>query len=398
MTVARGPGYGVVMSLPSVALLWDKRWRLWLFAATAVVITFVALGEGGFRARDWALLPFAAVGFLALAAWPSLPSLVAALPAVVFPLVANMTDSEVEFAMFVPVLALALVGAREPDRRLVTGLFVSTVGAIFVLSITGVYDWAWGSWVMGITFGWAFGTLVHHYDRLLSELRATQAKMIDQATLVERRRIARDVHDLIGHSLSVVTLHVAGARRLLRSDPDEAEVALIQAEQAGRDAMTEVRRTIGMMREDTDNGDGGAAPTPDLSDIATVVDQYRNAGLAIHYYVDGPIDRVDGPRAVAVYRIAQEALANVTRHTSGSVADVSLEVTDEACRIRILNRGGRVLRPVGDATAGRGNGLVGMRERALSAGGSLIAGPVADGWSVEATFPLSGSVPDGLGR
>jgi signal transduction histidine kinase len=389
MKVPGTPDYRVPISLPSVALLWDERWRLRLLAVASVGIALVAIGEGGFRARDWALLPFAAAGFVLLAAFPALPNLVAALPAVALPLVDNMTDTNVEFAMFLPVLALTLTAYREPNRRLVIGLYVTTVGAIFVLSITGVYDWTWPNWIMGITLGWTFGTLVHHYDRVLAELRSTQARIIDQATPVERRRIARDVHDLIGHSLSVVTLHVAGARRLVRTDPDEAEAALLQAEQASRDAMSEVRRTVGLMREEGDQR-AGPAPTPDLSDIATVVDQYRAAGLPIEYHVDGPIDRVDGPRAVAVYHIAQEALANVTRHTIESVAEVFLEVTDETCRLQVLNRGGRVVRPAGQEGHVGGNGLAGMRERAQSVGGSLLVGPMPDGWSVDATVPLAG--------
>ncbi|MEM8922370.1 MAG: histidine kinase [Actinomycetota bacterium] len=375
---------------PALAL-WEGDRQYWLAAVAACIGTVIAMGEGGFGPLEWTLLPVVAAGFLAKARWSHLPNAVFALPALVIPLVMNLPNSNVEFAMFLLALAVILLAKVEHDRRIANGYVAVAVVFILVLGITGVYDIAWPNWVAALGLSWAFGTAVHRYEGVLVELHAAQAERIDHATLVERRRIARDVHDLIGHSLSVVMLHIGGARRLVRTDPDEAEAALLQAEAAGRASMAEVRRTVGLMRERGD--DDATAPAPTLADITEVVRQYREAGIDVAYAVTGPTDGVDGGIAVAVHRIAQEALANVARHAPGATVTVTLTVDQQSCRLVVENRrapagGGTARRGAEAAGAGAGHGLIGMRERALSAGGSLIAGPVDDGWSVDAVFPL----------
>ncbi len=364
--------------------IWDEQRRLNLGAIAAVVGAFIAAGESDFAVVDVILLPIAAAAFVAKALRPELPNLVVAVPALVVPLTINIVnETDDEFSMFLLILGVMVVASIEDLRWLANGFAITASLAIFVLSVTGVYDWAWVNWISAVALGWAFGTAVYHYDRVLAQLRATQAELIDHAALVERRRIARDVHDLIGHSLSVVMLHVAGARRLIRSDPDEAEQALLQAEEASRASMAEVRRTVGLMRADDETD--GSVPTPDLTDIETVIDQYRSAGMSIDYEHIGPIEEVEGPVALACHRIAQEALANVSKHTSGSdvEVDVRLEADGGNCHLQVRNRGGRMV-----TGTGQGHGLIGMRERAQSVGGSLLAGPVPGGWSVDVTVPI----------
>ncbi|MEL6982039.1 MAG: histidine kinase, partial [Actinomycetota bacterium] len=192
------------------------------------------------------------------------------------------------------------------------------------------------------------------------------------------------------HSLSVVMLHVAGARRLLRSDPDEAELALLQAEEAGRSSMADVRRTVGLLRTESDSET--SAPAPDLADIATVVEQYQAAGMSVGLATIGSIESVDGPVAVACHRIAQEALANISKHTRDATVEVVVDVDDRRCQVSVQNRGGSSLPPNDSPFEGTGHGLVGMRERALSVGGSLLAGPIDDGWLVEVVVPRTAGV------
>ncbi len=376
--------------MTSLGQPWDERWRLILAAAGAITGAFVAMGEVDFDLVASLLLPLVPAAFVAKARWPWLPNLVVALPALAIPVTLNIIyDTDVEFSMFLLVLATVVISSVERDRRQTTGFAVSSIVIIFVLSVVGVLDWSWANWVAALILSWAFGTAVFHYDRVLTELRAAQAELVDQAALHERRRIARDVHDLVGHSLSVVMLHVAGARRLLRTDPDEAEVALRQAEEAGRSSMAEVRRTVGLLRAG-DDGEG-SAPAPVLGDIATVVDQYRAAGMSVDLQLDGPIEDVAGPQSVACHRIVQEALANVSKHTAGADVEVSVEVDHQRCQVAVRNRGGQVLPPPATLSDSPGHGLVGMRERALSVGGSLLAGPVDGGWSVEVTVPRNGA-------
>ncbi|MEM9561660.1 MAG: histidine kinase [Actinomycetota bacterium] len=372
-------------------LIWDEQRRLQVAAAAAVVGAVVAMGASDFEVLDSILLPIVAGAFVAKALRPGLPNLLVAVPAIVVPLTINIVnETEDEFSMFLLVLAIALVASIDDNRIIANGTAAVSVVLIFVLSIVEVYRWAWVNWLAAIALSWGFGTAVYHYDRVLAELRATQVELIDHAAQVERRRIARDVHDLVGHSLSVVMLHVAGARRLLRSDPDEAEVALRQAEEAGRTSMAEVRRTVGLLRADGDAE--GSAPTPDLSDIAEVVEQYRLAGMDVEHRVDGPADEVEGPLAVACHRIVQEALANVSKHTVGARVLVTVDVDRSRCQVEIRNEGGEALPATASAFETPGHGLVGMRERALSVGGSLLAGPIDNGWSVEVVVPRTAAV------
>ncbi|MEM9890580.1 MAG: histidine kinase [Actinomycetota bacterium] len=367
--------------------LGDERRRRLLAGAAAVVGAFVAMGEGGFRIDRVVLLAVVAAAFVARARWARLSNLVIAVPALVIPTALNYRGTEVEFALFLLILAVTLIASIETDRARAVGYIVVAIATIIGASLIGPYDWAWVNWASAIALSGAFGVSIHRYDQLLLELRATQAELIDQAALIERRRIARDVHDLIGHSLSVVMLHVAGARRLVRSDPDEATRALLQAEDAGRASMAEVRRSVGLMRADDELD---SAPLADMGDLVAVVERYRAAGLAVSYEQEGPIDTVTGPIAVACHRIVQEALTNVARHAPGAGADltVTVDVERNRCRLRVADHGGPR-----STTDGRGLGLIGMRERAQSIGGTLHAGPSECGWVVEAELPLDVADP-----
>lgn len=366
---------------------WTEEQKLW-FAAVAFVLTAsVSLALLGTSPEFVSLVPLPAAAFILKAIYPQIPNLVPAIVAFGTTISVIFIEDDIDFIVFMIVLATVFLAVAEPQRRVVTGYVVVSILTIGSLGATEAVGFGWENWIMGTLFSWTFGTMIFRYERAEHELREAQAQMVDQAALVERRRIARDVHDLVGHSLSVVMLNVAGARRLVRSDPDEAEAALLQAEEAGRTSMAEIRRTIGLMRDD----DGeGSAPTPDLTDIEEMVEQYSDAGLDVELGIDGPLDDVEGPSALACYRIAQEALANISKHTNGATVTVHVRVTDTHCHLEVVNRGGRTLAPAG---SGSGHGLVGMRERAQSAGGSLIAGPTGDGWMVDASFPHSSGRP-----
>lgn len=362
---------------------WDEQQRLWAFAIAMSITALLALALVDFRVESSVMVPWVAVAYVAKALWPRVPSLVPAIAGFVFPFTMTLIDDDEDFVIFMTVASIIFVTIFEPDQRKVTAYVLTVLLAMAVFGGTGTYSFGWFNWMAAFAISWGFGALIRRYQAAAEELQRTQAHMIDQATLIERRRMARDVHDLVGHSLSVVMLHVSGARRLIRSDPDEAEVALLQAEEAGRASMADIRRSVGVMRED---GEGdGSAPTPDLLDIKSIVEQYSAAGLEVDYSASGPLEAVDGPLALTVYRITQEALANVSKHTTGGSASVVVEVDDANCRIEVSNRGGERLRS--SSSTDFGHGLVGMRERAQAAGGSLVVGPVGDGWSVEFVAP-----------
>ena len=229
---------------------------------------------------------------------------------------------------------------------------------------------------------WVLGYLMNIQRMLLAEQIRVQQVMAEHAAADERRRIAREVHDVIAHSLSITLLHVTGARRVLQQDRDvdDAVEALEQAERLGRQAMADIRRTVGLL-------DGGGplrtAPEPGIDDIGVLVEDFARAGLDVTLSWDGSTQQVSGAVGLALYRIAQESLANVAKHAPDSKSRVELQISDRSARLAVHNR-----LPAAVAASPDGRGLRGMRQRVELLGGAVEAGPTPDGWSVYAEIPL----------
>lgn len=241
-------------------------------------------------------------------------------------------------------------------------------------------DYAAGIWTLGVALPAALGWAVAHETRLSTELAAARLALVEQHAHEERRRIARDVHDLVGHGLAAMLVQVASARHVLRRDPDAADEALASAEQVGRRGMRELRSTIGHLREVPPP----ATALPGLVDVEALVNDVQGRGLPVVLAVEPhPDDDAEDPLVgIAVYRIVQEALTNAERHAPRCRTEVSLRRAGDALRVQVLSAGA----PPGDP--GRGFGVRGMQERAEGVGGRLIAGPTAQGWLVDATLPL----------
>jgi signal transduction histidine kinase len=261
----------------------------------------------------------------------------------------------------------------------VVGTLVEVTVTTKVVPEAGI---VWQPWAMANVFTFVLGRTLHHQRRLIEQLEQTRRELADAAVAEERRRIARDLHDLAGHTLAAVLLHVTGARHVLRRDVDEAERALRDAEAVGRASPDQIRATVAALRDD----ERGTDPAlPGAADLALLVDDYRRAGLDVRYDVAGPVDALDGPVGTALHRIAREALTNVARHAPGNHVTVSLAAADDAVLLRVVDSG----TPGGAAPAiGPHFGLVGMAERARAVGGELVAGPSEDGWRVEARLPV----------
>ena len=241
-------------------------------------------------------------------------------------------------------------------------------------------DPGWGAWLAGVTLTVAFGLLVRHERDLLRQLRQAQAGLAEQARTQERNRIARELHDVIGHTLTVSLLHVQSARLAVEHDPADAARALAEAERLGRECLAEVRTTVGMLRQDgpTDRT-GSTAPLPGAEGLPALVEQFRSAGADITLTVEGDSGGLPATTGLALYRILQEALTNAVKHAPGSPTEVRLAVSPGAVTLTADSQ----------AVPGTGTGLgvVSMRERAESLGGSCEAGPGGRGWLVRATLP-----------
>jgi signal transduction histidine kinase len=234
-----------------------------------------------------------------------------------------------------------------------------------------------------VAAGWLLGYLMRAQRLLLAEQIEAQAMLAEHAAADERRRIAREIHDVIAHSLSITLLHVTGARRALQQDRDvdDAVEALEQAEQLGRQAMADIRRTVGLL----DRGPMKITPEPGIDDIGVLVEDFERAGLDITLRTDGPTRSVSAAVGLALYRIAQESLANIAKHAPDSKSTVTLNISMRTARLAVNNRLPAV---VAATQCPEGRGLSGMRQRVELLGGAIEVGPTQDGWSVCAEIPL----------
>jgi len=238
--------------------------------------------------------------------------------------------------------------------------------------------------------GFVVGAMLLWQMRALVAERERREATWQQATTAERERIAREIHDLVAHSLSVTLLHITGARHALRdvatgeADPadaaDEADAALADAEQVGRRAMTDIRRTVSAMAD----GSGSRQSLPGAADIAALVREVDQAGLHVEYDARGDLTQLAAATGLGLYRIAQESLANVAKHAPGSTAQVTLSVARGSARLVVRNElNGARSRRVDGLGSGLGSGLAGMHARAAQLGASLKAGPDGDHWLVD---------------
>jgi signal transduction histidine kinase len=211
------------------------------------------------------------------------------------------------------------------------------------------------------------------------ELVADEAR---QAAEAERRRLAREMHDVVAHAVTVMVIQAQAAQRLRSTDPDEELEALIAIEQRGRHALVELRRLLAVLR--TDGEVETRAPQPGISRIAALAAEMREAGLDVVLRIEGDVSAVPAVVDVSTYRIVQEALTNALRHAGGVRTDVLVRADGGAVHIEVVDEGSGV-----PTAAGGGFGLTGMRERVRLLGGTLSAGPcAAGGFAVNVELPL----------
>jgi len=252
-------------------------------------------------------------------------------------------------------------------------------------------------WTIGICSMWFALQALIAQRRTLGELRAAQTELATQAAAAERQRIAREIHDVVAHSLAVTMLHLTGARHILQRDPQRAEQALAQAERLGRQSLADVRRTVGLLQTPEASTTGAPpvlTPLPTASDVRRLIEEYAAAGMDVSVNIDGDPCEVPAGVSLAVYRIVQEALANVAKHATHAVTrvDLAIDEVEHLVRLRVRDGGGiaELAAPERDSTES-GMGVPGMRRRAELLGGSLFAGPdpTGMGWLVECTLPTS---------
>lgn len=351
----------------------------------ALAVAIVAALTNPSSIGDLVLIAIPPAAFAAWTYVPRLPLVVVAI-VVVVPVILLQHRGTHEAIMFEASL-LALVAAYWTNSLALAAALgaVALVGPIVVGATEVEGNTSVGIWIVGIAFPWMIGRAALRQTQLIAELEVSRRELAEQAMLEERRRIARDVHDFVGHGLAAVMLQVTSARHVLRRDPDAAEEALQAAEQVGRRSMRELRRTVAFLRSDEEAA--LAPPVPMFDAIPTLVEEARAGGLDVEFRTAGDVEQLEAGVGVALYRIAQEALANAVRHAPAARTVLEVEVRGEVASLIVETTG--PVAPVPAADGGRRRyGLVGMRERAIALGGELTAGPTAGGWRVSCRVPL----------
>ena len=317
-----------------------------------------------------------------------------------------LIDSRPNPTDLVIVILLYTLAAYTPRRISVTGLAICLVGSAAAVGrwmpdqlsllnsvLVGSIMFAGPSliaWVFGDSMRYRRAYYTGLEDRA-ARLEAERDAQAQIAAAAERARIARELHDVVAHNVSVMVVQADGASYALLSDPDRARAALAAIASTGRQALTEMRRMLGVLRRDEDGTEPGRAPLPGIGQLGELLEQTRATGLAVSFTVEGVPQPLPGGAALAAYRIVQESLTNTRKHGGPrATAQVTLRYLEDALLLRITDDG----RGPAAASDGAGHGLTGMRERVAIYGGWVQAGPrPSGGYQVTARLPLAPASP-----
>jgi signal transduction histidine kinase len=348
-------------------------------------------------ARDTPLVPSLLLGLIVgvALAWRTTAPLAAlgatAAATVTLAIAGTPPEDLASTSVLVAVLSFA-VAAHLPRPRALAGLATVLV-LVLVVSALGGEDTVGDNLFPIVLFSgcWALGRVGRSRARLTAELRARTAQLEREraerergAVARERVRIARELHDVVAHSVSVMVVQAGAARSVLDRDPGASVRALTAVEATGREALTEMRRLLGILRPDGQHAEH--SPQPSLDRLGALIARSRDAGLEVELSVEGEAGPLAPGVDLTAFRLVQEGLTNALKHGGRGRARVVLRWSPEVLEVEIANRvaddGGAA-----HGLAGAGQGLVGMRERVALCGGELRAGPIGRGFVVRARLP-----------
>jgi signal transduction histidine kinase len=231
-----------------------------------------------------------------------------------------------------------------------------------------------------VTGAWTAGRVVRHRAELAAHAEATSGERAREAVSAERVRIARELHDVVAHSVSIIAVQAGAAEELVERDPVQAREHMASVRKTAREALVEMRRLLGVLRED----EATYAPQPGLARVQELLEDARAAGVPVQLRQEGDRPAVSPGIDLAAYRIVQEALTNVRKHAGAVPTTVTVRYGNEGIELEVVNAPGAT----GNG-GGSGHGIVGMRERARVYGGTVEAGPDdSGGFAVRARLPV----------
>jgi signal transduction histidine kinase len=343
----------------------------------------------------WVLIPVSIPIFLPFFARRRYPF---AAPAAVYLYCAGLSFFEgslvtFTFAIFMAVLAAAFLMGMLPDRtQSVSGWGIALGAAAIVVHNDPHQGWADFLFISILfTIVWLAGNALsaklsqyHAAEERAARLEREREERARAAVAEERARIARELHDVVGHSVSVMTVQASGVRRLLHPDQEREREALLIVEQTGREALAEMRKLVGVLRRPEESP--ALAPQPSLEHVDKLVEQVRESGLAVGLKVEGKPEKLPASVDLAGYRLVQEGLTNTLKHAQARNAEVLVRYGTDEVELVVTDDGNGI-----GGGEGSGHGLVGLRERVAVVGGQLEAGPrPGGGYEVRARLPMNG--------
>lgn len=375
-----------------------------LLVDVVVAVPFVVVGQlaawgvvvdGGARFQGDhvvnAVLAAAFDGLLVLRRRAPLAALAAMLPIAIAQVA--YAEASAFFSGFVPVVLVVYAAAVRAPRRWSLGAAAYALAGLVALILLApdlelTNELPFSGPI--VVLAWLLGRYLrsreqraHTAEARAASLQATSSQVLEE----ERARIARELHDVIAHSVSVMVVQAGAARTLLTEDAESARNALLAVERSGRQALEEMRRLLGMLRQDQLEAE--LLPQPGLAAVHDLVERVRATGLDVELKIDGPASPLPPGVDLSAYRILQEALTNTVKHAQASAARVQLAYRANRVEVEVEDDGTGGAAARGD---GHGHGLIGMRERVDLYGGAFEAGPRdGGGFRVRASLPLEAS-------
>jgi signal transduction histidine kinase len=368
---------------------WVPDWLPYLSdAALAAFLTLVTVGGAVFRpqTKHEFLLAFLALFETVPLAWRRKQPLVVLSFVVVSSAIAAFYGATRAEAIAL-LIALYSVAAHTERRVAVRAGLAALIVLFFPLTLNGDHGFLVGIFQLGsLALGWMFGAYLGELRGRALRVRREQENEKRRAVAEEQARIARELHDVMAHSMSVMVVQASAAEDVFDRSPDQARQALRSIESTGRQALAEIRRVLDAVRP-LDTGTD-RSPQPGLARLDELIGRVRSAGVSVVLRTQGAPFALPAGVDLSAYRIVQEALTNTLKHAGASLATVVLDYRDDEFLVQVCDdgRGGPA---DGDPNDGVGRGLIGMRERVALYGGDLVAGPGTDGgFEVRARFPV----------